>query len=91
MEFSKALKLDANKKNGYIESGDWIITWCVGHLVTMSYPEKYDEKLKFWRLDTLPFIPEEFKYEIIPAVAKQFEIVKRLLQREDVEEIYNAR
>lgn len=91
MEFSKALKLDANRKNGYIESGDWIITWCVGHLVTMSYPEKYDEKLKFWRLDTLPFIPEEFKYEIIPAVAKQFEIVKGLLQREDVEEIYNAR
>ena len=91
MEFAKVLKLGENRKNGYIENEEWIITWCVGHLITMSYPEVYDEKLKFWRLDTLPFIPEEFKYEIIPAVAKQFEIVKGLLQREDVGEIYNAR
>ncbi len=90
MEFAKALKVNANRKNGYLESEDWIITWCVGHLVTMSYPEKYDEKLKFWRLDTLPFIPEEWKYEIIPAVQNQFDIVKTLLQREDVREIYNA-
>ena len=90
MEFAKALKVSAPRKNGYIEGNDWIITWCVGHLVTMSYPEVYDEKLKFWRLDTLPFIPKEFKYEIIPATQKQFEIVKGLLQREDVEEIYNA-
>ena len=90
MEFAKALKINANRKNGYLESEEWIITWCVGHLVTMSYPEKYDEKLKFWRLDTLPFIPEEWKYEIIPAVQNQFDIVKGLLQREDVEEIYNA-
>ena len=90
MEFAKVLKINTNRKNGYIESDDWIITWCVGHLVTMSYPEAYDEKLKFWRLDTLPFIPQEWKYEIIPAVAKQYEIVKTLLQREDVEEIYNA-
>lgn len=91
MEFAKVLKLGENRRNGYIENEEWIITWCVGHLVTMSYPEVYDEKLKFWRLDTLPFIPEKFKYEIIPAVAKQFEIVKGLLQREDVGEIYNAR
>jgi len=90
MEFAKALKINANRKNGYLESDDWIITWCVGHLVTMSYPEVYDEKLKFWRLDTLPFIPQEWKYEIIPAVQNQFNIVKQLLQREDVEEIYNA-
>ena len=90
MEFAKALKITTNRKNGYLESNDWIITWCVGHLVTMSYPEKYDEKLKFWRLDTLPFIPEEWKYEIIPQVQNQFNIVKQLLQREDVEEIYNA-
>ena len=90
MEFSKALKQNAVRKNGYLESNEWIITWCVGHLVTMSYPEAYDEKLKFWRLDTLPFMPEEYKYEIIPAVQNQFEIVKSLLQREDVEEIYNA-
>ena len=90
MEFSKALKINTTRKNGYLESENWIITWCVGHLVTMSYPEKYDEKLKFWRLDTLPFIPKEWKYEIIPAVENQFNIVKGLLQREDVEVIYNA-
>ena len=90
MEFAKALKINSTRKNGYLESENWIITWCVGHLVTMSYPEKYDEKLKFWRLDTLPFIPEEWKYEIIPAVENQFNIVKELLNREDVEEIYNA-
>lgn len=90
MEFAKALKITANRRNGYIESNDWIITWCVGHLVTMSYPEKYDEKLKFWRLDTLPFIPTEWKYEIIPQVANQFEIIKTLMQRDDIEEIYNA-
>ena len=90
MEFAKALKITTNRKNGYLESDEWIITWCVGHLVTMSYPEKYDEKLKFWRLDTLPFIPEEWKYEIIPQVANQFNIIKELMQREDIEEIYNA-
>ena len=90
MEFAKALKITTKRKNGYLESDDWIITWCVGHLVTMSYPEKYDEKLKYWRLDTLPFIPTDWKYEVIPQVANQFNIVKELLQREDVEEIYNA-
>ena len=90
MEFAKALKINTNRKNGYIEDKDWIITWCVGHLVTMSYPEVYDEKLKFWRLDTLPFIPKEWKYEIIPAVANQFNIIQKLMQREDIEEIYNA-
>ena len=91
MEFAKALKLNTQKKNGYIESGEWIITWCYGHLVTMSYPEVYDEKLKFWTLNTLPFLPKEYKYEVIEGhQGKQFEIVKGLLQREDVEEIYNA-
>ena len=90
MEFAKALKINTTRKNGYLESNEWIITWCVGHLVTMSYPEKYDEDLKFWRLDTLPFIPEEWKYEIIPAVQNQFNIIQELLQREDIEEIYNA-
>lgn len=90
MEFAKALKQKTTRRNGYLESEDWIITWCVGHLVTMSYPEAYDEKLKSWRLDTLPFLPEEYKYEIIPAVKNQFKIVKGLLQREDIEEIYNA-
>lgn len=90
MEFAKALKVNTTRKNGYLESEEWIITWCVGHLVTMSYPEKYDENLKKWRLDTLPFIPTEWKYEIIPAVQNQFNIVQELLRREDVVEIYNA-
>ena len=90
MEFAKALKINTKRQNGYIESDEWIITWCVGHLVTMSYPEKYDENLKQWRLDTLPFIPKEWKYEIIPAVQNQFNIVQGLLQRKDISEIYNA-
>ena len=88
MEFAKVLKVNTNRKNGYLESEEWIITWCVGHLVTMSYPEKYDEKLKFWRLDTLPFLPKEYKYEVIPAVQNQFDIIKGLLTREDVDTIY---
>ncbi len=92
MEFAKVLNLSTTKKNGYIEDKDWIITWCYGHLITMSYPEVYNEELKFWRLDTLPFIPKEWKYEVISGgiQAKQFEIVKGLLQREDLTEIYNA-
>ena len=90
MEFAKALKLNTNRKNGYLESDEWIITWCVGHLVTMSYPEKYDEKLKQWRLNTLPFIPKDWKYELIPAVENQFKVIQGLLQREDISEIYNA-
>ena len=89
-EFAKVLKCGGNRRDGYIESDNWIITWCVGHLVTMSYPEKYDENLKFWRLDTLPFMPKEYKYEVIPGVEKQFNIVKSLLQREDVGCIYVA-
>ena len=90
MEFSKVIGENGKRQNGYIESASWIITWCVGHLVTMSYPEKYDEKLKFWRLDTLPFIPKEWKYEIIPEVKNQFEIVQKLMQRDDIDVIYNA-
>ena len=88
MEFAKVLKVGTNRKDGYIEGDSWVITWCVGHLVTMSYPEKYDENLKFWRLDTLPFMPKEYKYEIIPAVEKQFNTVKSLLLREDIDTIY---
>ena len=88
MEVAKALKMDSSRKNGYLESEDWVITWCVGHLVTMSYPEKYDENLKFWRLDTLPFLPQEFKYEVIPAVEKQFETIKNLATRQDIDTIY---
>ena len=88
MEFAKVLKVGTNRKDGYIEGDSWVITWCVGHLVTMSYPEKYDENLKFWRLDTLPFMPKEYKYEIIPAVEKQFNTVKSLLLREGIDTIY---
>ncbi len=90
MEFAKVIGENGQRKNGYIESKDWVITWCVGHLVTMSYPEKYDENLKLWRLDTLPFIPKEWKYEIIKGVENQFEIIKGLMQREDIDTIYNA-
>lgn len=87
-EFAKALKLKLNRKDGYLESEDAIVTWCVGHLVTMSYPEEYDPSLKRWSLETLPFIPEQFKYEVIPAVSKQFKIVSGLLNRPDVDTIY---
>ena len=87
-EFAKALKINGQRKDGYLESQDSIVTWCVGHLVTMSYPEKYDIKYKRWSFDTLPFLPREFKYEVIPGVQKQFDIVKGLLNRPDVETIY---
>jgi len=87
-EFAKALKINGQRRDGYLESQDSVVTWCVGHLVTMSYPEKYDIKYKRWSLDTLPFLPREFKYEVISGVQKQFEIVKGLLNREDVDTIY---
>ena len=90
MEFSKVLKENGIRKNGYIESTNWVITWCVGHLVTMSYPEKYDEKLKDSRLDTLPFMPKEYKYEIIPSVEKQYNIIKELITRDDIDCVYVA-
>ncbi|MDE7275463.1 MAG: type IA DNA topoisomerase, partial [Lachnospiraceae bacterium] len=87
-EFAKALKYRMSNRDGYMESDEAVVTWCVGHLVTMSYPEAYDEKYKRWSLDTIPFIPEEFKYEVIDGVKKQFQIVSGLLNREDVETIY---
>lgn len=87
-EFAKALKLNTRRQDGYLESEDSIVTWCVGHLVTMSYPEEYDPALKKWSLQTLPFIPTRFKYEVIPSVAKQYKIVAGLLNRPDVETIY---
>lgn len=87
-EFAKALKLKTRRQDGYLESEDAVVTWCVGHLVTMSYPEEYDPALKRWSLETLPFIPEEFKYEVIPAVAKQYKIVAGLLNRKDIDTIY---
>ena len=87
-EFAKVLKVNGQNNNGYIESDEYIVTWCVGHLVTMSYPEKYDEKMKFWNMNTLPFIPKEFKYEVIDSVSKQFNIVSNILNRKDVDTIY---
>ncbi len=87
-EFAKALKLTTKRRDGYIEAEEAVVTWCVGHLVTMSYPEAYDAALKRWSLETLPFIPEQFKYEVIPAVAKQYWIVAGLLNREDIDTIY---
>jgi len=87
-EFAKALKLNMARKDGYLESDEAIVTWCVGHLVTMSYPEVYDEKYKRWSLETLPFLPTEWKYEVIGSVKKQFQIVSGLLNRPDVEIIY---
>lgn len=87
--FAKALNL-RNKKasGGYIESDDTIITWCVGHLITLSYPDKYDPSLKKWSLSTLPFIPSQYKYEVIPSSAKQYKVVKELLNRKDITDIY---
>lgn len=87
-EFAKALKIQGHNSDGYLESDEAVITWCVGHLVTMSYPEAYDESLRTWRLEKLPFLPKEFKYEVIDRVKKQFNIVKGLLNREDVNIIY---
>ena len=87
-EFAKALKINGQKRNGFLESEDSVVTWCVGHLVTMSYPEKYDMKYKRWSLNTLPFLPQEFKYEVIPSVQQQFDIVKGLLNRSDIDTIY---
>ena len=87
-EFAKALKINGARRNGYLESEDAVVTWCVGHLITMSYPEKYDVKYKRWSLDTLPFLPAEFQYEVIPAVKEQYEIVSGLLNRPDVDTIY---
>ena len=88
MEFAKVIGQNGKRQNGFIESEDWIITWCVGHLVTMSYPEVYDENLKFWRLDTLPFIPTEWKYEVIKGVENQYNIIKSQITRDDVDTIY---
>ena len=87
-EFAKALKVNTTRKDGYLEGDTAIVTWCVGHLVTMSYPEVYDDKYKKWSLSTLPFLPEKFLYEVIPSVKKQFQIVSGLLNRSDVSTIY---
>lgn len=87
-EFAKVLNVNGNASKGYLESDNSVVTWCVGHLVTMSYPEVYDAALKKWSFQTLPFIPEHFLYEVIPGVSKQFNIVKGLLNRDDVSCIY---
>ena len=87
-QFADVLGVKGNAGNGYLESEDSVVTWCVGHLVTMSYPDAYDEKLKKWDLATIPFIPTEFKYEVIPETSRQYKIVAGLLNRADVGCIY---
>ena len=87
-EFARALKYNMANRDGYMESDEAIVTWYVGHLITMSYPEAYDPQLKRWSLHTLPFLPEEYKYEVIPGVKKQFDTVSGLLNRKDVTRIY---
>ena len=87
-EFARVLKISGKKGDGFIESETAVVTWCVGHLVTMSYPESYDPSLKRWSMDTLPFLPKEFKYQVIDGVKKQFLTVKKLLTRPDVDTIY---
>ncbi|MCM1065892.1 MAG: DNA topoisomerase [Eubacterium sp.] len=87
-EFANALKINTSSRDGYLESEDAIVTWCVGHLVTMSYPEVYDEKYKRWSFDTIPFLPDEFKYEVIDSSRKQYDIVSSLMKRADVDTIY---
>ena len=87
-EFANALKKNWARRDGYLEAEDAVVTWCVGHLITMSYPESYDPKLKRWSLETLPFLPKEFKYQVIENVSKQFRIVSGLLNREDIKTIY---
>ena len=87
-QFAQVLKVSGRQGAGYLENADYVVTWCVGHLVTMSYPEAYDEKYKKWSLETLPFLPKEYRYEVIKDVQKQFDIVKGLLTRPDVDTIY---
>ncbi|BAK48379.1 hypothetical protein CXIVA_24120 [Clostridium sp. SY8519] len=87
-DFAAALKENMKRFDGYMESEQSVITWCYGHLVTMSYPEAYDPKLKRWSLNTLPFLPEKFKYEVIASNEKQFRNVSALLNRPDVDVIY---
>ncbi|QZY56064.1 DNA topoisomerase [Crassaminicella profunda] len=88
LEFAKVLNIKGTKSNGFIESEKAVVTWCVGHLVNMSYPEKYDEKLKKWKLEDLPFLPKVYKYEVIKSAKKQFDIVKRQMKRKDIATIY---
>jgi len=89
-EFASALKENMKKYNGYMESDNYVITWCVGHLVTMCYPDAYDPALKRWNLETIPFVPKVYKYQIIENVKTQFEIIKNLFNRSDIDVIYNA-
>ena len=88
LEFAKTLGIKGNKKDGFIESNEAVVTWCIGHLVTMSYPDKYDDKYKKWVLKDLPFLPEKYKYEVIQNVKKQFDIIKNLMKRTDITTIY---
>ena len=87
-EFARVLKVNGQGKDGYIENDTTVVTWCVGHLITMCYPEAYDPSLKRWTLQSLPFIPETYKYQVIESVKKQYNIVSKLLTRKDIDCIY---
>lgn len=87
-EFAKVLNIKGSKRDGYIESNDAVVSWCIGHLVTMSYPDKYDEKYKKWKMNDLPFLPDKYKYEVIENVKKQFNILESLIERNDISTIY---
>jgi DNA topoisomerase-3 len=88
-EFARILGV-SGRNDGYIENSDYVITWCVGHLVEMVYPEVYDEKYKKWKLEDLPFLPKDYKYDVIPAVCKQYDVVHKMLHREDIDTVYWA-
>ena len=89
-EFARILGV-SGRNDGYIENSDYVITWCVGHLVEMVYPEVYDEKYKKWKLEDLPFLPKDYKYDVIPAVSRQYDVVHKMLHREDIDTVYWAR
>ena len=88
-EFARILGV-SGRNDGYIENSDYVITWCVGHLVEMVYPEVYDEKYKKWKLEDLPFLPKDYKYDVIPAVSRQYDVVHKMLHREDIDTVYWA-
>ena len=90
MSYAAALNVQSPRHDGYLENDEWIVTWAVGHLVTMSYPEKYDEAYKNWNLDDLPFIPQRYLYETLPNTKDQFNVIKSLYNRPDIDAIYYA-
>ena len=89
-EFAKVLGVSGGRRDGYLENQKYVITWCVGHLVAMVYPESYDIKYKKWKLEDLPFLPKEYKYDVIKDVSRQYDVVHGMLMREDIDRVYWA-